>query len=169
MFVSYPVILFPPINLDPAATIRSDLQSGAITSSLNTATTRVGLGDSADGAVAGLPFRTLVLRRTRLGDVNMDGVVNFSDLLLLAQHYGQTNRIWDQGDMNYDGTVNFADLLALAQNYGGALSAAELSQVSPAIVADVRQAFAEVPEPGLALVGTGAVGLLIGRRVRRAS
>ena len=98
----------------------------------------------------------------------MDGVVNFSDLLLLAQNYGQSNRIWDQGDMNYDGVVNFPDLLSLAQNYGGTSVRAEsLTQLSPVMGADVRQAFAEIPEPGLALAGAGAVGLLIVRRVRR--
>ncbi len=97
----------------------------------------------------------------------MDGTVNFSDLLLLAQHYGQANRIWDQGDLNYDGTVNFADLLSLAQNYGGTLSAAELSQLGPSVEADAVQAFAQVPEPGTLVLATGATCLLLARRVRR--
>ena len=51
------------------------------------------------------------------GDANLDGTVNFSDLLLLAQNYGQPGG-WAQGDFNHDGVVNFADLLLLAQHYG---------------------------------------------------
>ena len=57
------------------------------------------------------------------GDVNADGTVNFSDLLILAQHYGQAGT-FAQGDLNGDGSVNFADLLILAQNYGRSASGA---------------------------------------------
>lgn len=53
------------------------------------------------------------------GDVNHDGTVNFSDLLLLAQHYGSgAQPLWEGGDLTGDGSVNFSDLLALVQNYG---------------------------------------------------
>jgi len=43
-----------------------------------------------------------------LAFANLDGKVDFSDLLNAAQNYGRTNAIWDQGDFNYDGTVDFA-------------------------------------------------------------
>jgi autotransporter-associated beta strand protein len=67
---------------------------------------------------------TLTIRTTRAGDANLDLVVDFNDLLTLAQHYDTTvaGRVWDQGDFNYDGLVNFNDLLALAQNYGSPAS-----------------------------------------------
>lgn len=53
------------------------------------------------------------------GDVNHDGKVDFSDLLILAQHYGSTTEpLWENGDVTEDGSVAFADLLVLAQNYG---------------------------------------------------
>ena len=68
--------------------------------------------------VAGLPADTLLIRYTRYGDVNLDGTVSFADMLVQAQHRGQTGCNWDQGDMDYDGVVGFNDLLKLAQNYG---------------------------------------------------
>ena len=89
----------------------------------------LGFADSADGVVAGLPANTIVIKPAIPGDANLDGTVNFADLLILAQNYGQTNAAWDRGDANYDGTVAFSDLLLLAQHYGqssaaGAVAAA---------------------------------------------
>jgi len=57
------------------------------------------------------------------GDANHDGIVNFADLLVLAQNYGKSNVTFGQGDFNYDGTVSFPDLLILAQHYGRSLPA----------------------------------------------
>jgi hypothetical protein len=53
------------------------------------------------------------------GDVNRDRSVNFDDLLVIAQNYGQTGRTFSQGNVNYDagGEVGFDDLLLLAQRY----------------------------------------------------
>lgn len=57
------------------------------------------------------------------GDTNLDGSVNFSDLLIVAQNYGETTDVtWPTGDFDNDGACNFDDLLALAQNYEGAAS-----------------------------------------------
>lgn len=54
------------------------------------------------------------------GDIDSDGIVGFSDLLILAQNYGQTGRTFAQGNIDYspDGSVNFGDLLVLASQYG---------------------------------------------------
>ena len=119
---------------DPIAAIRSYITSGynhgawngpGIITSNADATHALGFGDSADGALAGAPANTVEIKWTRIGDVNLDGTVNFSDVLALIQHYGsgQGNANWDQGDMNYDGSVTFPDVLALVQNYGHSLSA----------------------------------------------
>lgn len=86
------------------------------------------------------------------GDLNGDGVVNFQDLLILAQHFGQSNATYTQGDITGDGSVNFSDLLILAQNYGSGSSAASLTSV---------------PEPGAAFVWLLAAALLKRRRRRR--
>ena len=63
---------------------------------------------------------------SRRGDANRDGLVNFADLLILAQNYGTTGKTFSQGNFDYDvaGNVNFADLLLLAQRYGTPLLSA---------------------------------------------
>ena len=81
------------------------------------------------------------------GDADLNGTVNFNDLLILTQHYGNTGDLTN-GDFNGDGIVGFDDLLALAQHYG---------QSEPATTA------APIPEPAVA----AAVPLLAALSVRR--
>ncbi len=66
---------------------------------------------------------------TLAGDVNYDGTVNFADLLLLAQHYGSSQPLFENGDLTGDGSVGFDDLLLLAQNYGHANTTAAANAV----------------------------------------
>jgi hypothetical protein len=104
------------------------------------------------------------------GDVNLDGAVDFSDLLTLAQHYGMTTAVTlAQGDLNGDGAIDFNDLLVLAQNYGQSLTASQLSQLTPQFQADVAAAFAQVPEPTGTLIAIVAAPLLLTRRRHRAA
>src|SRR5665213_2871586 len=59
------------------------------------------------------------------GDSNSDGVVNISDLAILAAHYGtKTGATWSMGDFNGDGAVNIADLSILAAHWGNTLAQA---------------------------------------------
>ena len=77
-----------------------------------TAITAGGLfyGSPADASSA-------VVRTTVQGDSNLDGIVNFADLLQVARNYNATNAFWSKGDFDYNGLVNFTDLLTLARNY----------------------------------------------------
>jgi len=105
---------------------------------------------------AGLPFdfpnggRIYSAQATELaalpGDANLDGTVNFDDLLIVAQHYGKSGgQAFTDGDFNADGGVGFDDLLVLAQNYGQTGGAGAIA--------------VPVPEPsGLAVLGV--LGLL---------
>jgi hypothetical protein len=115
-----------------------------------------------------------------LGDCNLDGVVNFSDFLILAGNFGMTAADWDEGDFLYTGTVTFADFLALAGNFGKvtALSASELAdmenfagQFGDELVANadgVGFQIVSLPEPASAsLLAVGALALF--RRFRRAN
>ena len=98
------------------------------------------------------------------GDANHDGSVNFSDLVILARHYGANSATWETGDFNFDGKVGFDDLVLLARDYGQTVTPAELATFSPPFDADVQAAFAQVPEPS-ALGALGILALLPRRRV----
>lgn len=98
------------------------------------------------------------LRETEYGDTNLDGAVDFTDLLKVAQNYGLTsNRRWADGSFDGDGAVNFEDLLKLAQHYGFGGPPGDLVQ-------DWVFARALVPEPTTTL---GAfLSLVVLMRVR---
>jgi hypothetical protein len=74
------------------------------------------------------------------GDANMNGTVDFGDLLILAQNYGRNAENFSGGDFNHDGNVGFDDLLILAQNYGKTVQA--------------------VPVPMAVFGGLGLIGLI---------
>ena len=57
------------------------------------------------------------LKNTRFGDANLDGIVSFSDFLLLADNFGDPGS-WKQGDFDHDRKVTFSDFLILASNFG---------------------------------------------------
>lgn len=59
-----------------------------------------------------------VLLRTRRGDTNLDGKVDFSDFLTLSANFGQPDKIWSQGNFNGDREVSFADFLTLSAEFG---------------------------------------------------
>ncbi|MFT3784949.1 MAG: PKD domain-containing protein [Tepidisphaeraceae bacterium] len=79
-----------------------------------------------DGKVIPTPLATgsdtdvwvQTLKQTHYGDANLDGQVNFSDLLSLAANYNQSNRGWANGNFDGRNGVTFDDLLTLAANYG---------------------------------------------------
>lgn len=74
-------------------------------------------GYSANSAEAQIIGNSFLLA----GDANGDGIVNFKDLLILAQHYGlMKTAMRSDGDFNGDGAVGFEDLLILAQHYQSA-------------------------------------------------
>jgi hypothetical protein len=126
-------------NADPFVSIRKAIFAHQIKSGSADARHNLGYADSADNVVPGLAAQTVLVQFALLGDANLNGKVDFNDLVLLAQHYGAANANWDQGDFNYDGLVNFNDLAILAQNYtpagafpvsGAAVTAAALPSAS---------------------------------------
>lgn len=53
-------------------------------------------------------------------DINTDGVINTSDLVLLLSAYGQTVAPGSTGDLNSDGEVNTTDLVTMLARFGQA-------------------------------------------------
>jgi hypothetical protein len=116
---------------------------------------------------------TFAVRYVRRGDADLNGTVNFDDLLALAQNYDSSYdpiangpKLWEDNDNNYDGIVDFNDLLGLAQNYNQSiLSGDQLAALGADFAADWAMAQALVPEPTtLAAVGGLAATLLRRRR-----
>jgi len=85
------------------------------------------------------------IRFTLLGDTNLDGKADVSDLGNLASSYGATSgAIWVQGDTNGDGAVDVTDLGNLASNYGGQLATGPALGGAAIPTTEVASA---VPEP----------------------
>ena len=71
---------------------------------------------------ADITFMIEEILQTKLGDVNLDGAVDFSDFLELSASFGSEGG-WSQGDFDGSGEIDFADFLALSRNFGyGALA-----------------------------------------------
>ena len=88
----------------------------------------------------------VLVRLTRIGDLNLDGAVTIADFIALAAHFNQDGT-WQEGDVNYDGAVTIADFIALASNFNQSYS----GQVLPIDPHDQlllnEFAAANVPEP----------------------
>jgi autotransporter-associated beta strand protein len=118
------------------------------------------VASSVFGAVDGT---NLLVRHTVVGDSDLNGLVNFNDLLALAQNYNGTGKEWYQGDFTgFDGAVDFNDLLALAQNYNGSLTLND--EFSATFAADFALAVSLTPEPASLLALAGLGGTLLRRR-----
>ncbi len=172
-------VIFDYTTASPEATLKAQILAGraagtwtglGITSSAAAAspsTYAVGYADATEaapglaGVLMGQSFdsTSVLVRYTCGGDANLDGTVNFDDLLRLAANYNQPTTKWSGGDFNYSGTVDFDDLLILAANYNLSLPAA--------LGGDWALALSSVPEPtSMLAIGAAAVASL-GRRRRR--
>ena len=102
-----------------------------------------------------------VILQTEYGDANLDRRVDFSDLLRVAQDYGDAGAGWIDGNFNGESGVDFADLLVTAQNYGfGTLADADSFE------SDWERARSQVPEPAVFTM-LGFMSMLIKRPLKR--
>jgi hypothetical protein len=98
---------------------------------------------------------SVLVRFTRIGDADLDGVVTFADFQRLEEGLGKPGRGWSGGDFNYDGSVDDADYRVFYVNYSLGLSA-------DGSVVGV------LPEPvGAGIILPGAAMALARRRRRR--
>jgi fibronectin-binding autotransporter adhesin len=111
---------------------------------------------------------SVLIRPTRIGDLNLDGTVTIADFIDLASHFNQIGTAtWQEGDLNYDRNVTIADFIELASNFNASYTGETwpISDADARVLADFAEAQG-VPEPGMALLAVGAFGWL-GRRGRR--
>mgnify|MGYP000923327682 CR=1 FL=1 len=110
---------------------------------------RVDGDDSSAGISSGISFEGMVTLPLTTGDANLDGVVDVTDLGILATNYGgDTDITWGLADFNCDGVVDVTDLGILATNYGSGTP-----HGTP------------TPEPTtLGLLGIGVLGIIRRRR-----
>ena len=100
----------------------------------------------------------MVVAYTYAGDSNLDGVVDTSDFMALAQNFGKhgSSTTWMTGDFNYDSVVNALDFNLVASNFG---APAAFTASAPPVLGSV------VPEP--ATLGLLAVIAPLAIRRRR--
>lgn len=106
-------------------------------------------------------------RTAFVGDLNLDGNVNFNDVLALSPNFGKavTNG-WGGGDFTGDGNVNFNDVLALSPNFGKS-GGTNSPLVVNGVAGGAGAAVSGVPEPTAAmLVLLGSMMLALGLRKR---
>jgi len=106
----------------------------------------------------------ILMRPTRIGDLNLDGQVTIADFLGLASHLNQPGG-WQEGDMNGDGQVTIVDFLNLAANFRTSYSG-EAFPIAP-LDQQILNSFAEsVPEPSSTMLSLLPLLSLLRRRRR---
>lgn len=102
------------------------------------------------------------LMHTEYGDTNLDGAVNFTDLLVVAQHYNHPTGGWASGNVDGSPGINFGDLLMIAQNYNFGTLDQDVSTLDATFVADWTLAQSTIPEP--TALGVMSIALVLCRR-----
>jgi autotransporter-associated beta strand protein len=171
---------------DPIASVAALIASGyagktwtgsgimSTTAQSNAGSYGIGYADSADpGNPAHLASGQIEVMYTRLGDANLDGVVNGIDFTILVGNLGKSVNSWDQGDFNYDGVVSGIDFTALVGNLGKAANGADVTLPAADLAAiDAFAAanglMADVPEPAsIGLIVLAGLAALAQRKRRQ--
>jgi hypothetical protein len=118
------------------------------------------LANGTAGAGTGIFTATVPL----VGDVNLDGLVNFTDFLSLESRFGASNAARLEGDLNGDHVVTRADFMLLYNHFGDSVDGP--LPVSPGAREALDFFAARLPEPALLAPALGAL-LLLRRRNRR--
>jgi hypothetical protein len=168
-----------PAN-DPVTTIVGFLKSGfnggawngtagIISTSISggSPTLSVGYADGkTDSGTAAGPNQ-IVVKYTLQGDSNLDGLVNFNDLVAVVQNFNKAGTDWAQGNFLYGTSTNFNDLVAVVQNFNKVLPPPSGTSESGGIttIPLIQSTDVQLPEPGvMGLAAIAGMGLLARRR-----
>ncbi len=170
-----------PAN-DPIATIVSYLKSGysngtwsgtsgiistAISSGPASPTLSLGYADGNIDTGTAAALDQIVVKYTLLGDANLDGLVNFQDLVTVVQNFNKAGTDWAHGDFHYGSSTNFVDLVAVVQNFNKILTPAGSSGDQLGKTPSQIQALdVQFPEPTVTGLLIFSVALLKRRRNR---
>ncbi len=144
----------------------------AATATMHAYHTTVAIADNGGYSVhltsfGGVPVdaNSILITRALVGDSNLDGTVNNTDLVALLTHFTESGQTQATGDYNGDGSVNNTDLVALLTDYTqtlpGGFGLAPGSGSGPATPSGA-------PEPG-SLIALGAGAALLANRRRRST
>ena len=112
------------------------------------------------------------MKYTLAGDANLDGLVNFNDLVAVVQNFNKSGADWAHGNFQYSASTNFNDLVAVVQNFNKTLNPAASSgdqlgggEIALSSSAQIQATDVNLPEPLAAgLLAFGAAGMLKRRR-----
>jgi T5SS/PEP-CTERM-associated repeat protein len=116
--------------------------------------------------------RNVTVMCTYYGDADLDGTVDYDDLVNVLGNYGTSGKVWGKGDFTYDGMVGLDDLTQLLVNYGHWPTTIDTTAYAldmSAVQALVSAGITVVPEPStVVLLLAAGVGLAVrGRRGTR--
>jgi hypothetical protein len=108
----------------------------------------VGYADgNADAGTPAAPNEILV-KLALAGDANLDGMVNFADLVAVVQNFHKPGTDWAHGNFDYGGSTSLADLIAVVANFNKAIDADGSVESSSSNIS-VQSTAVQFPEPGL--------------------
>ncbi len=123
-------------------------------------------GNTDPGTAAGA--NQIVVKYTLGGDANLDGLVNFNDLVAVVQNFNMAGTDWAHGNFLYGSSTSFNDLVLVVQNFNKVLPAPSGSDVSlGSSTIDIGPTAVQVPEPGIAGLAVIAAAVGLSRRRRK--
>jgi hypothetical protein len=102
----------------------------------------------------------ILVKATYLGDANLDGHVDTTDLNTVLNHFGQTTPNWTSGNFDGASTIDLTDLAWVLNNFGKTVAGGSVMAGGTGVIA--------TPEPASLTLLAGAGALLLRRKSRRA-
>jgi hypothetical protein len=162
---------------DPITTVVAQLKAGynsgtwtgagiaSSTAAANPSALAVGYADGNTDTGTPAQANQVLLKYTLSGDANLDGLVNFNDLVAVVQNFNKPNTDWSHGNFLYGPSTNFNDLVAVVQNFNKILTPAGSSgeKLGNTTIGLASPTDVQLPEPAAALAFFAA-GCLLRRR-----